>query len=37
VRDELRTLGFRHLTLLEMEVQENYGQSATWREVLALD
>ena len=37
VRDELRKLGYRHLTLLEMEVEENYGQSATYREVLALD
>jgi 6-pyruvoyltetrahydropterin/6-carboxytetrahydropterin synthase len=37
VRDELRTLGYRHLTLLELEVEENYGQSATYREVLALD
>jgi 6-pyruvoyltetrahydropterin/6-carboxytetrahydropterin synthase len=37
VRDELRRLGFRHLTLLEMEIEENYGQSATYREVLALD
>ncbi len=37
VRDELARSGHRHLTLLEMEVEENYGQSATWREALALD
>jgi 6-pyruvoyltetrahydropterin/6-carboxytetrahydropterin synthase len=36
-RDELARSGHRHLTLLEMEVEENYGQSATWREALALD
>jgi 6-pyruvoyltetrahydropterin/6-carboxytetrahydropterin synthase len=36
-RDELARSGYRHLTLLEMEVEENYGQSATWREALALD
>jgi hypothetical protein len=37
VRDELARAGHRHLTMLEMEVEENYGQSATWREALALD
>ena len=37
VRDELTQGGYRHLTLLEIEVEENYGQSATYREVLALD
>ena len=37
VRDELARSGCRHLTSLEMEVEENYGQSATWREALALD
>ena len=37
VRDELARSGYRNLTLLEMEVEENYGQSATWREALALD
>lgn len=37
VRDELARGGHRHLTLLELEVEENYGQSATWREALALD
>jgi hypothetical protein len=37
VRDELARSGYRHLALLETEVEENYGQSATWREALALD
>ena len=37
VRDALMTAGYRHLDLLEVEVEENYGQSATWRETLALD
>jgi 6-pyruvoyltetrahydropterin/6-carboxytetrahydropterin synthase len=37
VREELCEGGYRHLTLLEIEVEENYGQSATYREVLALD
>jgi len=37
VRDELARDGYRHLTLVELEVEENYGQSATYREVLALD
>jgi 6-pyruvoyltetrahydropterin/6-carboxytetrahydropterin synthase len=37
VRDELIKGGYRHLTLLETEVEENYGQSATYAEVLALD
>jgi 6-pyruvoyltetrahydropterin/6-carboxytetrahydropterin synthase len=37
VRDELLRSGYRHLALLELEVEENYGQSATWREALALD
>ena len=32
-----RAAGYRHLTLLELEVEENYGQSATYREALALD
>ena len=27
VRDELAPRGYRHLTLLELEVEENYGQS----------
>ena len=37
VREELTRSGYRHLTLMEVEVEENYGQSATYREVLALD
>jgi len=37
VREELTRGGYRHLTLLEIEVEENYGQSATYREALALD
>jgi 6-pyruvoyltetrahydropterin/6-carboxytetrahydropterin synthase len=37
VRERLVGSGYRHLTLLELEVEENYGQSATYREVLALD
>ncbi len=37
VRDALTAAGYRHLDLLEVEVEENYGQSATWREALALD
>jgi 6-pyruvoyltetrahydropterin/6-carboxytetrahydropterin synthase len=34
VRDELNRGGYTHLTLLELEVEENYGQSATYRETL---
>ena len=34
VRDELNRGGYTHLTLLEIEVEENYGQSATYRETL---
>jgi 6-pyruvoyltetrahydropterin/6-carboxytetrahydropterin synthase len=34
VRDELNQGGYTHLTLLELEVEENYGQSATYRETL---
>jgi 6-pyruvoyltetrahydropterin/6-carboxytetrahydropterin synthase len=37
VRDELGRGGYTHLSLLELEVEENYGQSATYREVLAGD
>ena len=37
VRDELRRLEHTHVTLLELEVEENYGQSAVYREVLAAD
>ncbi|MGG7377306.1 6-carboxytetrahydropterin synthase, partial [Escherichia coli] len=34
VREELGRSGHTHLTLLELEVEENYGQSATYRETL---
>jgi 6-pyruvoyltetrahydropterin/6-carboxytetrahydropterin synthase len=34
VRDELNRGGYTHLTMLEIEVEENYGQSATYRETL---
>jgi 6-pyruvoyltetrahydropterin/6-carboxytetrahydropterin synthase len=34
VRDELGRIGHTHLTGLEIEVEENYGQSATYRETL---
>jgi 6-pyruvoyltetrahydropterin/6-carboxytetrahydropterin synthase len=34
VRDELARGGFTHLTLLELEVEENYGQAAVYRETL---
>lgn len=34
VREELDRSGYTHLTLLELEVEENYGQSATYRETL---
>ncbi len=37
VREELAAGGYRHLTLLELEVEENYGQSATYREALVPD
>ncbi len=37
VREELRGSGYSHLTLLEVEVEENYGQSATFRQALAGD
>jgi 6-pyruvoyltetrahydropterin/6-carboxytetrahydropterin synthase len=36
-REQLIKDGYRHLTLLELEVEENYGQSATYRESLASD
>lgn len=36
-REQLIRDGYRHLTLLELEVEENYGQSATYRESLASD
>jgi len=35
--DQLMSDGYRHLTLLELEVEENYGQSATYRESLTSD
>jgi 6-pyruvoyltetrahydropterin/6-carboxytetrahydropterin synthase len=37
VREELAVGGYTHLTSLEVEVEENYGQAATYREVLAAD
>ena len=37
VREELANGGFTHLTSLELEVEENYGQSATYREALIPD
>jgi 6-pyruvoyltetrahydropterin/6-carboxytetrahydropterin synthase len=36
-REQLIKEGYRHLALLELEVEENYGQSATYRESLASD
>ena len=37
VRRELLDGGYTHLTLLELEVEENFGQSATYRTSLAGD
>jgi 6-pyruvoyltetrahydropterin/6-carboxytetrahydropterin synthase len=37
VRQELAAGGYSHLSLLEVEVEENYGQSATYREALVAD
>ena len=37
VREELGARGYTHLTSLELEVEENYGQSATYRQALAPD
>jgi len=37
VRAELARGGYTSLTLLELEVEESFGQSATYREVLAGD
>jgi 6-pyruvoyltetrahydropterin/6-carboxytetrahydropterin synthase len=37
LRAELVRRGYTHLTLLEVEVEENYGQSATFRQALAGD
>jgi 6-pyruvoyltetrahydropterin/6-carboxytetrahydropterin synthase len=34
VRDEVEALGAIHLSALELEVEENFGQSAFYREVL---
>jgi len=37
VKRELIEGGYDHLTLLELEVEENFGQSATYRTSLADD
>jgi 6-pyruvoyltetrahydropterin/6-carboxytetrahydropterin synthase len=37
VRQELNARGYTNLTSLELEVEENYGQSATYREALVSD
>ena len=37
LRAELEKEGYTHLTLLELEVEENFGQSATYRTSLAAD
>ena len=37
LRDELAAGGYTHLTSLELEVEENYGQSATYHEALVPD
>jgi 6-pyruvoyltetrahydropterin/6-carboxytetrahydropterin synthase len=37
MREELVAGGYTHLTSLELEVEENYGQSATYHEVLVPD
>jgi 6-pyruvoyltetrahydropterin/6-carboxytetrahydropterin synthase len=37
VREELARSGYTHLTQLELEVEENYGQSATFRQALVGD
>jgi 6-pyruvoyltetrahydropterin/6-carboxytetrahydropterin synthase len=37
VREELAAGGYTHLTSLEVEVEENYGQSATYHEALVPD
>jgi 6-pyruvoyltetrahydropterin/6-carboxytetrahydropterin synthase len=37
VRRLLESEGYAHLSLLELEVEENFGQSATYREALAPD
>jgi 6-pyruvoyltetrahydropterin/6-carboxytetrahydropterin synthase len=37
VREELAAGGYTHLTSLDLEVEENYGQSATYHEALVPD
>jgi hypothetical protein len=37
LRQELAAGGYTHLTSLELEVEENYGQSATYHEALVPD
>jgi 6-pyruvoyltetrahydropterin/6-carboxytetrahydropterin synthase len=37
MREELAAGGYTHLTNLELEVEENYGQSATYHEALVPD
>jgi 6-pyruvoyltetrahydropterin/6-carboxytetrahydropterin synthase len=37
VRQELSAAGYTHLTRLELEVEENYGQSASYHEALVPD
>lgn len=37
IRDELHREGYRHLTRLEVEVEENFGQSATYTTALTVD
>ena len=37
VREELVAGGYTHLTSLDLEVEENYGQSATYHQVLVPD
>ncbi|MFL5403630.1 MAG: 6-pyruvoyl trahydropterin synthase family protein [Gemmatimonadales bacterium] len=37
LREELAAGGYTHLTSLELEVEENYGQSATYHEALVPD
>jgi 6-pyruvoyltetrahydropterin/6-carboxytetrahydropterin synthase len=37
MREELAAGGYTHLTSLELEVEENYGQSATYQEALVPD
>jgi len=37
IREELDRSGYTHLTRLDLEVEENYGQSATYRAPLGAD